>query len=456
MDPAKPVKLTRRRFVDLAAKTAIASPFIISPMRAVAGKAPLRIARWKHLLPEYDIWFSEYARNWGREHDTPVAVDYIAASEIDARANAEITAGQGHDLFAFPVPPAMYQRHAVDHRDVYAAVSRKHGTVVELGHKSTFDPRIKKYFAFTDFFIPAPLLYLHDCWGSVNLPLGPAGYAELLAGGEKIRSKLGVPSGLNFAPGLDGNVTLLGMLWSFGASVIDEDGNVTLNSPRTLGALRIAKQIYDRAGSAEMLIPSSFATIVSRKSSCTVNAISLLRMGEQRDHDGAKQIMVSPPPHGLASKRLAAPRAINCSVIWKFARNQELAQQFLVDLVDASATSFEKSRYCNFPCFPSMVPDLIKRLANDPAADPAFKYKELEDALHWTQNLGYPGYATPEIMQVIQSSLLPGMFARVLRSEATPEAAAAAAESEVRGILRKWGTKPDQPSARLHDSHMPS
>ena len=96
-------------------------------------------------------------------------------------------------------------------------------------------------------------------------------------------------------------------------------------------------------------------------------------------------------------------------MVWDFAHNRDGASQFLVDLVDRSKRGYEVSAGCNFPIYPKTVPDLIVRLSKDAVADPPYKYVELKDALHWTPNLGVPGFATPAYMEIFNSSLVPRM-----------------------------------------------
>src|SRR5262249_28579440 len=150
--------LSRRRFLHVTgAGTVVACGAF--PRRGRAQQRTLKIAKWAHFLPEYDQWFEEvYAKEWGRQHDTHVIVERIAVEHIHARAAAEVATRTGHDLFMSPTQPAVYQRHAIDHSDVYQEVSRRHGHVNALGHRSTFDPQTKTYFAFADSWMPAPLL----------------------------------------------------------------------------------------------------------------------------------------------------------------------------------------------------------------------------------------------------------------------------------------------------------
>jgi hypothetical protein len=179
--------------------------------------------------------------------------------------------------------------------------------------------------------------------------------------------------------------------------------------------------------------------MLARKTSATSNAISLLRAAEKQEPSVAAKIWIQPPLLGNASMGVTAlPHVTNCSVVWKFARNPDGATQFLVDLVDLCRMGYQKSLGCNFPIYPKTVPDLIVRLSKDPAADPPDKYTELKDALHWTPNLGVPGFATPAYMEVFNSSLVPRMVQSVLRGEREAKEAAGIAATEMQRIVDKW------------------
>jgi multiple sugar transport system substrate-binding protein len=177
--------------------------------------------------------------------------------------------------------------------------------------------------------------------------------------------------------------------------------------------------------------------MLARKTSCTSNSISLLRAAESQTPEVAREMRLQPPllgPYGVT----AFPHATNCSVIWKFAKNQTIAKQFLVDLIGTSRVGYEKSLGCNFPVYPKTLPNLIVRLENDPHADPPHKYGHLKDALHWTPNLGAPGFATPVWMETFNRSVIPRMLASFVKGKLTAEDAARAAEAEVKRIAERW------------------
>jgi len=439
-----PDATSRRDFLKLAATTAAFGPFFLFPDRALASQKKLKIAKWAHFLPEYDQWFEgELAREWGKQNDTEVVVDHIPVEQIHARAAAEVKAGEGHDLFIFPWPPAEYHRHVIDHGDVYQMVASKYGTIPQLAFRSTFNTKTKKHFAFADFWMPSPLHFFQDYWAEVGMPLGPVHYGSLRGGGQKLRDKLGIPCGLAFTPTLEGNITLHTILYAFRAWILDGNGNVLFNKNAfAVEALKYIQALYQDSGSPEHLAwgpAGNVRAMLARKTSCTSNAISLLRMAEKQDPELAKKIRLQPPLLGRNGMGVTAlPHVTNCSAVWNFAQNREGAKKFLADLIDNSKTGYNKSLGCNFPIYQKTIPNLIVRLEKDPLADPPYKYVELKDALHWTPNLGVPGFATPAFMEVFHRLVVPRMVQSVLKGERSTGEAARAAEAEVTKIAEKW------------------
>ena len=442
MPIAKRKRFSRRDFVKLAAGAAAIGPFLF-PEEAFASQKTLKIAKWSHFVPEFDPWFESMAKDWGQRHDMKIIVDEIPVEKINSTAAAEINNSKGHDVFIFPWPPAEYHQHVIDHGEIYQVAASKYGSIPQLAHRSTFNPRNKKYFAFADFWAPSPLHFVQDYWAEVGMPLGPVHYGSLRSGGKKLRDKLGISSGLAFTPTLEGNVTLHTILYAFRAWLLDGNGNVLFNkNVFAVQALKYIQALYQDSGSPDQLAwgpTGNVGAMLARKTSSTTNAISLLRAAEKQDPRMASKIWLQPPLIGTNGMGVTAlPHVTNCSVVWNFAGNQAGARQFLGDLVDSSRTGYEKSSGFNFPIYPKTVPDIIVRLSNDPGADPSYKYRALKDALHWTPNLGVPGFATPAYMEIFNSSLVPRMVQSVLKGECSPEDGAAAAAAEMQRIVEKW------------------
>jgi len=441
-----PRKLSRRELVTSAgaALTLTALPALAcgrGRKQPAPAKKTLKILQWSHFIPAYDRWFDGvYTKEWGEKNGVPVTVDHMASTEVAARGAAEVAARKGHDLFLFLSPPAAYEAQVIDHREVIEAVEKKYGKMIPLAERSTLNPKTGKYFAFSDSYVPDPGNYRIDLWREVGYPNGPDTWDDLRTGGRKIKERFGNPVGIGLSQEIDSNMALRAVLWSFGGAEQDEEGGVAINSKETIEALKYVRALYRETMTPEVFTwdPSSNnRMILAGRASFVCNAISVTRTAEREDRAMSKKIGLTPALKGPV-RRIAAEHVMNCYVIWKFAENPDGAKQFLVDLVDRFSDVFREGESYNFPCFPASLPDLERRIANDPRADPPDKYKVLGSVLDWATNVGFPGYATAAIDEVFNTFVIPTMFARVARDEMRPGEAAGAAERQIRRIFERW------------------
>jgi multiple sugar transport system substrate-binding protein len=437
--------VSRRDFIKIAGVSGIAAgalgPAFLFPERAVAQQKTLKILQWSHFVPAFDTWFNQtFAKQWGEKHNTNVVVDNINLVDLNTRAASEAQAKKGHDLFMFLSPPAAYENQVIDMSHVYQEVEKKHGKKIDLAHKSTYNPKTKKYYAFSDSYAPDPGNWRLDLWSQVGFPNGPDTYDDLRKGARDIKQKHGNPCGLGLAQELDTSMAMRALLWSFGGAEQDEAGNVTINSKNTIEALKFMKALYEESETPEVFTwtpPSNNQAMLAGKVSYVANAISITRQAEREKLPIDKNIMISRALKGPV-RRIAAEHVMNCYVIWEFAENKDGAQQFLVDYIDAFHDGFAAGQFYNFPCFPTTVPNLQKEIASDSRATPNDKYKVLGDVLDWATNIGYPGYASAAIDQAFKSYTLPTMFATVAQGKASPEDAAKAADAEYKRIFARF------------------
>jgi multiple sugar transport system substrate-binding protein len=438
--------LSRREFVKAAAASVAVGALPLAcggekPRAAGPARKTLKILQWSHFVPRYDEWFDHrYTKEWGERNHTDVIVDHMASTEVNARGAAEASGRKGHDLFLFLSPPAAYEEQVIDHREIVEAVEERYGKMVPLALKSTFNRKTGKYFAFSESYVPDPGNYRIDLWADAGFPNGPSTWEDLRVGGAKIKAKSGNPVGIGLSQEIDSNMALRALLWSFGGSVQDAEGRVSINSKETIDALKFARALYQETMTPEVFTwdPSSNnRMILAGRGSYVENAISITRTAEKENPEMARKIGLVPALAGPV-RRIAAEHVMDCYVIWKFAENIEGAKQFLVDFVGAFPTAFRESEFYNLPCFPATVPDLAELVAADVKADPPGKYRVLSTALDWSTNVGFPGYATAAIDEAFNTFLIPTMFGRVARGEATPEEGALAAEREARRIFDRW------------------
>jgi multiple sugar transport system substrate-binding protein len=238
-------------------------------------------------------------------------------------------------------------------------------------------------------------------------------------------------------------MALRALMYSYGSSVQDASGNLVLNSKETIEALKFMKVLFEETMTPEVLAwdaSSNNRFMIAGKGSVVLNAISVTRTAENQKLPIADNIWLAKAAKGPV-RRQGLEHVMDVYSIWKFAENIEGAKKFLVDYIEHFRDGFVASEFYNFPCFPKQVPDLTQLISNDPKANPADKYKVLEDVLDWATNVGYPGYANAAIDEVFSTWVVNTMFAKVATGAETPENALKAAEAQCQRIWEKWQAK---------------
>jgi multiple sugar transport system substrate-binding protein len=378
---------------------------------------------------------------WGAKNDTQVIVDNIGLAGLNARAAAEASAQKGHDLFLFLWPKPDMEDQVIDHKEIYDECIKNVGKPIDLAIKSTYNPKTGKYYGFSDSFVPDPVNYRKDLWDSVGMY--PDTWDDVRVGGAKIKKKHNIPVGIGLASEIDTNMAMRAIMYSFGSSVHDEQGNVVLNSKETLEAIKFVKALYNETMTPEVFTWDASANnrfMISGKGSLACNAISITRTAEKIAPEMEKKIWLAKAPKGPV-RRMGLEHVMNVYVIWKFAENIEGAKKFLIDYVSSFKTAFLASEYYNFPCFAKTVPDLKELVAHDKKAQPPDKYKVLEDVLDWATNVGFPGYANAAISEIFSTWVISTMFGRAASGHLSPEDALKAADNRVQAVFKKWRAK---------------
>jgi multiple sugar transport system substrate-binding protein len=432
--------VSRRDVIKTASAAGVAAsvgPFFhATPARAART---LKILQWSHFVPAYDKWFNnEYTKEWGKKNDTEVTVDNINLNLIPSRAAAEVSAQKGHDMVMFLAPPSVYEEQVVDVADVYAECEKKHGKPVDLAVKSTFNPRTKKYFAFSDSYVPDPINYRMDLWDDIGMK--PDSWDDIRVGGKKIKDKTGIPVGVGLSAELDTAMAMRAIMYAHGSHEQDADGNLTINSPQTIEALKYVTALFKETMTPEVFAwdPSSNnRQMLAGRSSLILNAISVTRAGENDKLAIHEKIGLAKAAKGPV-RRMGLEHVMDCYVIWKFADNIDGAKKFLVDYVDNFKQGFLASEFYNFPSFAGTIPDIKQIISKDAKAKPADKYAVLGDVLDWATNVGYPGYSSAAVDETFNTWVINTMFAEAATGAETPESALARADTKMKAIWAKW------------------
>jgi multiple sugar transport system substrate-binding protein len=405
--------------------------------RWLAGE--LSIVHWIHFVPRYDTWLRGWAKTWGEQNDVEVTIDRENYTQLPALAAAEVKAQRGHDIFGFLFPPARYEGQIVDHTPIVREIERRVGAYGDLGRRSTYNPRTKRYFGVADYHVPAPLIWRRDLWNSIGE--SPATWDHVRAAAPALKAA-GHPIALGQSAELDSNTALASLLMCFGASIQDETNRPAIDSKNTVEAVEFMADLQASGGESNAFSwtpESNNQSLLGGKGSMIVNAISAIRRAEDLGIPFTQDLWIWPIPAG-PSARLALGQYTSVHSIWKFARNMDAAEQFIADLCIASEPAVAESRFFNFPTFPGAVPagTLYKTAAADEHL-PRGKYSILTTvASKHTRNVGYPGTANAAVLEVMDRFLIPQMFARVSRGEASAEESVRATAQEMNQIWKKW------------------
>lgn len=429
--------VTRRGLLARSGAIVAAAGAGVIPRRARAQRKTLRIMQWRHFVSAYDPWFNDtFARQWGDAHDVDVIIDNIGFAELTPRAAAEIQAQRGHDLIQFVTPQAMLLDNLIDHREIFEECSKRYGKPAEFARRAHYNPKTKTYTGFAAAYQPALVTYRGDLWGKMQSV--PSTWGDVLTGARRIRLLDGKPAGISLAPEHNGEQTLRSIMYSFGSSEQDADGNPTLKSMATMDALRYVKDLYEQAMPTDVLRwdgASNNRFMLTGEGCFTIDSLSIARAAETMRLDFASDLRLAPMPAGPAA-RLGSFGYYTYS-IWKFAENPDGAKQFLVDFAGRSRDAFIASGFQNMPCYPDTIPDL-EALTGGAGNGAQAKYGLMKDVPSWTTNAGHPGYTNPAISEVYDKGIIAKMFADVATGRLDPERALERAAGEERAIFDRW------------------
>ena len=248
---------------------------------------------------------------------------------------------------------------------------------------------------------------------------------------------------------IDSNMLLTSLLYCYGGFIQNEENRIVIgqgsNRKGAIEALQVMRDIYTNGMSDEVFAwtaASNNQAFLAGRLSVALNAISIVRSAEDSGNAAlSDDTWLASIPRGPAM-RLGNEHVMGVFVIWKFAKNKEAAQKYLVDQQLNYQDHFVRSKYYNFPPGPGRSRAGSRPSARCAAQDthkPRGKYTILTTiAEKYTTNPGHPGNTTPVMDEIYNTFLIPQMFAEVAQGKSTPAEAVTAFASKAQGIYRKW------------------
>lgn len=457
-------RVSRRDFLRIAAAGAAGAGLagmhrLTGPYLVRAQPRELRIMTWSHFVPAFDAWFDPFARAWGQSKNVRVTVDHVTFADIVPRATAEVAAQQGHDCYFFIAPPSQFEQQVLDLADINQEAERRYGPIVPFVKNSIYNPHTRKYFGFSDNWVPDPGDYLKAVWAGVGMVNGPRTWDDLITAGNEIKRKhpeIQIPIGIGFSQDIDSNMATRAIMWSYGSSIQDKDSNVVLNSEATVKSVEYGVRLFREVMSPAVLswnAASNNLALNARQTSYILNSISAYRSAQDQRLPVANDIFFTPALRGPARAQVAT-HVMGVWVIWRFSRAPDLAKEFLLHLTDNYRDAVMASKLYNFPSYWGSVAEqttppaekvtvgkrwMRSRVFQDPFASlPPDKLKVLAESENWSTNVGFPGTANPAEGEIFDTYVITDMFAKAATGQLTPKAAVDEADRRVKEIFAKW------------------
>lgn len=279
-------RFTRRDFLATGAALAAASaiaPQAFGQAQAPAGLrykpesgAKLRVLRWKRFVQgDEDMWIAN-TKKFTQLTGIDVRIDNEGWEDVRPKAAVAANVGSGPDIIiGWFDDPHQYPDKLNDLTDLADYLGGKYGGWYDVCKR--YGMRDGKWIGMPLGIVGNALVYREShvkAAGFDAIPKDTAGFLKLC---QALKAK-NTPCGFALGKAVgDGNNWAHWLLWSHGGKLVDEKGNVVINSPETIASLEYAKQLYETfvPGTLSWQDPSNNKAFLDGQVSLTANGISV-------------------------------------------------------------------------------------------------------------------------------------------------------------------------------------
>ncbi|MBK4735156.1 ABC transporter substrate-binding protein [Noviherbaspirillum pedocola] len=341
------MKTTRREFIVSTAALAAASAFGFSPNASAAEPlrftpekgAKLRVLRWKRFVQgDEDLWTAN-TKKFTELTGVEVRVDNEGWEDVRPKAAVAANIGSGPDIIVgWFDDPHQYPDKLVDLTDLATYLGNKYGGWYDVC--KTYGTKDGKWIGLPLGVVGNAIVYREShvkAAGFDGIPKDTAGFLKLC---QAMKAK-GTPPGFALGKAVgDGNNWAHWLLWSHGGKLVDDKGNVVVNSPETVAALEYARQLYPTfvPGTLSWQDPSNNKAFIDGQISLTANGISVYYSAKTSQdpklQEMAKDINHARFPIGPVGKPTELMQ-ITQSMLFKYSKYPNAAKAYLQFMMDA-------------------------------------------------------------------------------------------------------------------------
>ena len=417
------------------AASAIKAAEVAAPPLTIEKGASLRMLRPVRFVQADEDVFRANAAKFTGQTGVEVKVDFVGWEDINQQTAVTSNSGAGPDIIiGFSDAPHIYVDKLVELTEVADYLGKRYGGWLFLAEKYGKRYKSNSWIGLPFGASGGPLVYrksMVQAAGFSRVPDDHAGFLDLC---QKLQ-KAGKPAGFALGNAVgDGNGFASWLLWSHGAALLDEGGNISINSKETVAALKYLKALYPTfiAGTPSWNDVSNNRAYSAQEISLTSNGVSLYfslkndpataPIAEDTEH----QFM----PMGLAKSSPMAGLTLN-AMVFKHSPYPNAAKALLKFMLEREQYEPWINANSGYWAHPLAAYADAAVWSGDP------KVRIFKDTManrYWD---GYQGPISTASGAIKADYVLVQMCASVATDAATPEAAAAEAERRAKRYFRR-------------------
>src|SRR5215467_8488713 len=277
-----------------------------APKLAIEKGASLKMLRPVRFVPADEEVFRANAAKFTKETGVEVKVDFVGWEDINQQTAVTSNSGAGPDIIiGFSDAPHIYVDKLVELTDIADYLDKKYGGWLTLAQRYGKKNKSNTWIGLPFGAGSGPLVYRKSILQQVGYDRVPDDHAGLLTLCQKLKAA-GKPAGFALGNAVgDGNGFAAWLLWSHNAALLDEEGNIIVNSKETIAALKYLKDLYPTfiAGTTSWNDVSNNRAYSSQEISLTANGVSLYF---SLKNDPATKAIAEDTEHQLLPKGLAS------------------------------------------------------------------------------------------------------------------------------------------------------
>src|SRR3984885_1452312 len=407
-----------------------------SPGFKIEPGATLRVLRPAKFVDPDEVLFRANTKKFTEQTGIPVRVDFVSWEDMRPQTAVTANTGAGPDIIVgFGSDPQIYADKLIPMNDLADYLGAKYGGWHQLALIYARRWGTKDWLAIPMGGSGAASVYRVSWLKEAGYDAIPNDHAGFLAMATKLK-KNNHPIGfaLGHAVG-DGNGFADWLLWSFGASLTDEKGKVSLDSKETIAALNYAKELYPQMieGTLSWGDPSNNKAFAAGDISLTVNGGPIYYVAKNSSDPKLQAIAADTnhqvPPLGLAKKSPSSSLVVN-AMTFKHTKYPNACKEYLRFMMEAPQYAPWLAGCLGY--WSTSLKAYGKMAFWDP--DPRLKpYIDSMDTPYYDSNKDPISAASSA---VAANYTLVDMFASVATGNATPEAAVKQAARQAARYLK--------------------